>query len=124
MSLETVQATATTECPVVTLLPISLQEASGVVLPELRAYKLGKKRWSYNQVEITLCEEGGNKQLQVKEAAHAGASTRNPSGVSYELTLMNDEKLTLEAYLVYDCPKAVSIAPANGNGARTNVHEW
>ncbi len=34
-----------------------------------RAYKLGKKRWSYNQCELQLEEEGGQGTLTVLEAA-------------------------------------------------------
>jgi hypothetical protein len=36
-----------------------------------RAYKLGKKRWSYNQVELQLSEAGGERQASIKQTAHA-----------------------------------------------------
>lgn len=36
-----------------------------------RAYKLGKKRWSYNQVELRLEERGGGRRAVVTQAAHA-----------------------------------------------------
>lgn len=98
-------------CPLVTREPHSLQEAAGVDVPEIRAYKLGKKRWSYNQVEIILCEDGGaGRQLSVKTANHNGSVTHQDignNGVAYELTLFNDYKVFLEAYLVYDCPKRI-----------------
>lgn len=38
-----------------------------------RAYKLGKRRWSYNQVELVLCELGeGARMLSVKQAVNMG----------------------------------------------------
>ena len=37
------------------------------------AYKLGKRRWSYNQVELVLCEAGeGGRMLSVKQAVNTG----------------------------------------------------
>lgn len=36
-----------------------------------RAYKLGKKRWSYNQCELKLLQEGGDQRLEVVEAVQA-----------------------------------------------------
>lgn len=36
-----------------------------------RAYKLGKKRWSYNQVELRLTDVSGELQAHVKQTAHA-----------------------------------------------------
>ena len=33
-----------------------------------RAYKLGKKRWSYNQCELKLLQQGGDQRLEVAEA--------------------------------------------------------
>ena len=33
-----------------------------------RAYKLGKKRWSYNQVELIMHNDEDESQLQVVEA--------------------------------------------------------
>ena len=37
-----------------------------------RAYKLGKKRWSYNQCALTLQQRGGYKTLSVAEAMSNG----------------------------------------------------
>ena len=37
-----------------------------------RAYKLGKKRWSYNQCALTLQQRGGYKSLSVAEAMSNG----------------------------------------------------
>jgi hypothetical protein len=39
---------------------------------ECRAYKLGKKRWSYNQVELVLGEvDGGSRTAAIQEVVHA-----------------------------------------------------
>ena len=43
-------------------------------LPGCRAYKLGKKRWSYNQVELVLGEEGGTRTAAVQQALHASGA--------------------------------------------------
>ncbi len=37
-------------------------------LAACRAYKLGKKRWSYNQCELKIVQEGGDQRLDVVEA--------------------------------------------------------
>ena len=37
-----------------------------------RAYKLGKKRWSYNQCELKISQEGGDQRLEVVEAVQVG----------------------------------------------------
>ena len=85
---------------------------------EVRAYKLGKKRWSYNQVELVVCEEGTAKELTVKQAVHIGvAPDSNECGVTFQVQLANDEKLTLDAFLAYDSVKTVGT----GNGIE---HEW
>jgi len=110
------------KCPILTDKGMSIQEAVGDCLPEFRAYKLGKKRWSYNQVELVVCEEGGNKQLTIKQAVHAGPASKGDdkgSGVSFEIILGNDEKLILDTFLVYDHPHAVSTPGGEGK-----LHEW
>ena len=40
-----------------------------------RAYKLGKKRWSYNQVELKFHQVGGSQTLEVVEAMQYGTPT-------------------------------------------------
>jgi hypothetical protein len=60
-------------CPILTDRNVSLQEVCGVELAEIRAYKLGKKRWSYNQVEVVLMEAGGTRQLHVQQASSMAA---------------------------------------------------
>ena len=105
-------------CPIRTELPISIQEAAGVELAEIKAYKLGKKRWSYNQVELVVCQDGSNKQLAVKQAVHIGTTAdATDCGVTFQIQLANDEKLCLEAYLAYDVPQTI----ADGT---SEEHEW
>ena len=97
-------------CPVRTNLPVSIQEAAGEPIPDIRAYKLGKKRWSYNQVELVVVEEGGNTQLTVKQAVHIGvAPDGGERGVTFQIQLSNDEQLTLDAYLAYEVATPVAI---------------
>ena len=85
---------------------------------EIRAYKLGKKRWSYNQVELVVCEEGTARQLTVKQAVHIGVAPNSEDcGVTFQVQLANDEKLTLDAYLAYDSAKTVGLGP-------DREHEW
>ena len=38
----------------------------------LKAYKLGKRRWSYNQCQLIVQQEDGDEQLNVMEAMANG----------------------------------------------------
>lgn len=38
----------------------------------LKAYKLGKRRWSYNQCQLIVQQEDGSEQLNVMEAMANG----------------------------------------------------
>lgn len=40
-----------------------------------RAYKLGKRRWSYNQCELQLAQEHGKQTLSVREATQLGSDS-------------------------------------------------
>lgn len=48
--------------------------------PLFRAYKLGKKRWSYNQVELRLGEASATRRAVVQQAVAAGGSKLLPEG--------------------------------------------
>jgi hypothetical protein len=96
-------------CPLPTCDPGSLQEAAGIEFGDIRTYKLGKKRWSYNQIELTLVEAGGlSRQVGVKLATHTGhimqGGQEAENGLTFDVTLTNDEQLALQAYLVYGTP--------------------
>lgn len=42
-----------------------------------RAYKLGKKRWSYNQCELKILQDGGDQRLDVVEAVQVSMYTNS-----------------------------------------------
>ena len=42
-----------------------------------RAYKLGKQRWSYNKIQVTLQQEGGDQELSIVEASQHRTSNLN-----------------------------------------------
>ena len=52
-----------------------------------RAYKLGKKRWSYNQCALTLQQAGGAKSLSVSEAASSQQSVPESHQVRRDFNL-------------------------------------
>ena len=60
-----------------------------------RAYKLGKRRWSYNQCELRFVQEGGTARAEVMEAGqYATASLSEEqaeSGVTYQVRLQRME---------------------------------
>jgi hypothetical protein len=123
------QAAAGPPCPILTGSHLSAQEAASLDVGELRAYKLGKKRWSYNQVELVVAEAGGaGRLLGVRQAVHAGApeeeSGADPA-VTYSLTLANGEKLTLRCYLVLEDARAVAADGSGADaGAAARAYKW
>lgn len=88
---------------------------------DIRAYKLGKKRWSYNQVELVLFEKDGDRHLTVRQAVHqgpaGGSDGQDSAGVNYEIILLNGERITLDAYLVYS-------EPQNVEDVEDGRHKW
>ena len=116
----TMQATVSTTCPIPTAIPCSIQEAAGIDVGEIRAYKLGKKRWSYNQMELIVKEGPGGqgRQLEVKQAVHVPLEGEEDgaedAGVTFELVLANDAKLMMKCFLVYDAPVAVGSKTREG----------
>ena len=118
------QDTVSTTCPIPTAIPCSIQEAAGIDVGEIRAYKLGKKRWSYNQMELIVKEGPGGqgRQLEVKQAVHVplegeedGAGAED-AGVTFEVVLANDSKLMMKCFLVYETP--VAVGSKNSVGGR------
>jgi len=47
-------------------------------LPLPRAYKLGKRRWSYNQCELAIVREGGGPGIEVVEAVQYAVPSLHP----------------------------------------------
>ncbi|KAL0026118.1 hypothetical protein WJX79_001129 [Trebouxia sp. C0005] len=82
-------------------------------LPELRAYKLGKRRCSYNQCELVLHQDdacGPGNILAVVGAVYKKGSDleelcKDPEGqVMYEVQLENGVTVMVVLYLVYAVP--------------------
>jgi hypothetical protein len=81
---------------------------------EVRAYKLGKKKRSYNQVELTIAKalnknENENNILQIFEAHERPIGNDIPrdlanSALEYELRLTNGTRARCVIYLVYAEP--------------------
>ena len=53
-------------------------DAVALLFASLKAYKLGKRRWSYNQCQLVIQQEGGDDELTVMEAMAHGQSTLEP----------------------------------------------
>ncbi|KAK9817699.1 hypothetical protein WJX72_000872 [[Myrmecia] bisecta] len=89
-------------------------ELAGVDTPEVRAYKLGKRRWSYNQCELRLSQHGGDGSLEViealpqvpsdDEAAQEATPVEATTTVTYHVRLNNNHCMYVDIYLVYDSP--------------------
>jgi len=107
-------------CPLRTELAHSCQEEAaapgeGEVM-EIKAYKLGKKRWSYNQVDVVLKEKGGKRELYSKQAIHKGVAANGlgeMGGISYQVTLNNNEVIQVHTFLVYADGQALGSPSAS-----------
>ena len=116
-------------CPLRTKLPHSCQEETLVqngedakLVGEIKAYKLGKKRWSYNQVDVVLKEKGGKRELFSKQAIHKGVAASDlmdMGGITYQVTLNNDEVIQVHTFLVYEDGKEAASA-----GDASSLYEW
>ncbi|PRW39236.1 hypothetical protein C2E21_7108 [Chlorella sorokiniana] len=113
-------------CPLHTADHVSQTESGGHAVPELRAYKLGKSRWSYNLVELVL-REGGSGSLQRSTAVvHAAANgvrfaaAAQDSAVGFLLQLENGAKVQAHVFLCYadaqPCSHAAAAAARGGGG--------
>ncbi|KAL4855424.1 Mitogen-activated protein kinase kinase kinase 9 [Chlorella vulgaris] len=103
---------ASVGCPLATSLPHSWAEHSGpgTQLPDIRAYKLGKKRWSYNQVELVLGEADNGVRT---------AAIRQDSAVGFHVELESGAKLQAHIFLCYD-KHASRSGDCSGGGAATD----
>jgi hypothetical protein len=95
-----------------------------------RAYKLGKKRWSYNQISVNLKEAGGSRELSIHHAKHSGqeaslfgAEAAN-SAVAFQLHLENDRHVNAHTFLCYDEPEAIVNVLKNEEGGRPREYKW
>lgn len=112
-------------CPAVTAHAASPQEMQQSSVELIKAYKLGRNRWSYNQIELLLLEsETGEefpRQLTVTHTtgmtctADTGSEgTEGDEDLSFLVTFCNDVELTATFYLVYDKPEQ----------AQPGVYQW
>jgi len=105
-------------CPIQTEFNCSIQESWNMDPGEIRAYKLGKKRWSYNQIELILVEVGGgqNRRLGVKQACSVSTQDFNDdvrdSAISFQIQLQNDLRVQFHAFFCYDGAQEVSGPPS------------
>ncbi|PSC68915.1 UDP pyrophosphate synthase [Micractinium conductrix] len=96
---------------------------------EIRAYKLGKKRWSYNQVELLLGEASGSRAVKVKQATLTSdakfAAQAQDSAACFHVQLESGHRLQAHFYVVYDGepPAAPVPAPAPAAAAAEEAGE-
>ena len=111
-----------TFCPIQTEGQGSLQESWSTPMDEIKAYKLGKRRWSYNQIELVVMEKDGDKKLFSKQAIHEGVARPelgDSGGIAYQITLSNDEVIRLEVFLVYD-----AAHPSAMHSEKSTNYSW
>ncbi|KAL0023934.1 hypothetical protein WJX77_001603 [Trebouxia sp. C0004] len=99
-------------CPLRTSQKISPEEILVRKVPDIRAYKLGKKRWSYNQCELVLSQQGSTSpsEVTVVGAVHvhnpAMHSDVSESQASYDMKLSNNQSVHVAVFLVHSSPDA------------------
>lgn len=95
---------------------------------EVRAYKLGKRRWSYNEVEIVLRQAGSERRLTVLQAVNQGTDTFSEecreSSVNYRLDLANHTSIMLHGFLCYDVRPQGCGLPTPAPGAPPQYQRW
>ncbi|CAM6095008.1 unnamed protein product [Calypogeia fissa] len=93
-------------CPISTSSAIAIAEQ-----PELRAYKLGKQKCSYNQVELVIKDVGTRKptELKVSEAIETCVGPEvheklRESCLKFNVRFVNNNRMYLYIYVVYAAP--------------------
>ncbi|CAM6088525.1 unnamed protein product [Calypogeia fissa] len=94
------------------LCPISTSSALAIAeQPELRAYKLGKQKCSYNQVELVIKDVGTGKptELKVSEAIETCVGPEvdeklRESCLKFNVRFVNNNRMYLYIYVVYAAP--------------------
>ena len=86
---------------------------SGAEEPEYECYKLGKRKRSYNQVELTFSSANGTHSVAVADAKLVPGPEPAPSDESdgtllYDVRLVNGAMLRCSIYLVYAEPEPVT----------------
>ncbi|KAK9845461.1 hypothetical protein WJX81_006977 [Elliptochloris bilobata] len=97
-------------------------------VPEIRAYKLGKRRWSYNQCELRFVQEGGSGRAEVMEAAQGATAgmteEQAESGVTYQIRLDNGARVRVNMFIVHDEPREVALPPKQPGGTPSKRFQW
>ena len=95
-------------CPFPTSLRCREAEAGGREVDAVRAYKLGKQRYSYNEMQLAFLESGGLGRLETVSIAlnitTDEIAAADNGGLVFDLTLGSGEKLVATFYLAYDEP--------------------
>lgn len=114
-------------CPLATQLKAAVNEpgtAAKGIDNSLKAYKLGKRRWSYNQCQLIIQQEDGDEQLNVLEAMANGNESlpgdHQESGVVYLVRLTNGQRVKVHIFVVYDDPQAIEHAAKPGE----DCYQW
>lgn len=76
---------------------------------EIKAYKLGKRRWSYNQCALEVKHPQTGQTVEVVDCMQYGTTTLNEqeqeSGVTYQVRLKNGIRVRINIFAVYDFPR-------------------
>ncbi|KAL2620023.1 hypothetical protein R1flu_000228 [Riccia fluitans] len=93
-------------CPVPTTSPVAIAEQS-----EVRAYKLGKRKFSYNQVELVFKETGGRAvtNMRILDVVETPLGLEvdevlRESCVKFNVRFINSNQMVIYVYLVYSIP--------------------
>ncbi|XP_073393220.1 uncharacterized protein [Physcomitrium patens] len=94
--------------------------------PELRAYKLGKQKCSYNQVELVIQDLSGGKvtELRVSEAIETVVGSEveeqlRESCLKFHVRFVNNFRIQLYIYVVYAIPYGTTRPDKN-----TILYHW
>jgi len=120
-------------CPVTTTACVSDRESEGDKNLELRAYKLGKGKCSYNMVQIDLknATKGVRRPLSAVETTEPRIEAKGhlPKGIaeghlSYDLVLQNKKKFVLNVYIVYAEPASVKEETGAEAASEERKYSW
>ncbi|XRB15339.1 hypothetical protein RI054_10g51790 [Pseudoscourfieldia marina] len=102
---------------------------SGAEEPEYECYKLGKRKRSYNQVELTFSSANGTHSVAVADAKLVPGPELAPSDESdgtllYDVRLVNGAMLRCSIYLVYAEPEPVTPPSSSDAKCPETTYRW
>ncbi|XRB24685.1 E2F_TDP domain-containing protein [Pseudoscourfieldia marina] len=102
---------------------------SGAEEPEYECYKLGKRKRSYNQVELTFSSANGTHSVAVADAKLVPGPEPAPSDESdgtllYDVRLVNGAMLRCSIYLVYAEPEPVTPPSSSDAKCPETTYRW